>query len=168
MRTITARLFLRDTRKTELRWRATFRVPRLFGGPAIGPFALMIILLACGMLGAANPPATATTHKRAAGTAPVMTDTAINASIKERLARSKIGKNGFKYKVSGGIVTWEGKTDVIQHKGAATRMAKSAGARAVVNNIQISDAAKAKAKANLESGRRRAQVTRSEPRSSAK
>lgn len=96
-----------------------------------------------------------------------MTDTAINASIKERLARSKIGKNGFKYKVSGGIVTWEGKTDVIQHKGAATRMAKSAGARAVVNNIQISDAAKAKAKANLDTGRRRVQVTRSDPRSTA-
>ena len=94
-----------------------------------------------------------------------MTDTAINASIKERLARSKIGKNGFKYKVSGGIVTWEGKTDVIQHKGAATRMAKSAGARAVVNNIQISDAAKAKA--NLDTGRRRVQVTRSDPRSTA-
>lgn len=121
------------------------------------------------MLEAANPPAQATTtHKRGVGTAPVMTDTAISASIKERLARSKIGKNGFKYKVSGGIVTWEGKTDVIQHKGAATRMAKSAGARAVVNNIQISDAAKAKAKANLETGRRRAQVTRGDPRSTAR
>lgn len=128
----------------------------------------LILCLACGLLDAANPPASATTHKRGVGAAPVMTDTAINASIKERLARSKIGKNGFKYKVSGGIVTWEGKTDVIQHKGAATRMAKSAGARAVVNNIQISDAAKAKAKANLETGRRRAQVTRSDPRSNAR
>ena len=49
-------------------------------------------------------------------------------------------------------------------------MAKSAGARAVVNNIRISDAAKAKVKvkANLESGWRQAQVTRSEPGSSAK
>lgn len=128
----------------------------------------LTIWMACGMLEAANPPAQATTHKRGVGTAPAMTDTAINASIKERLARSKISKNGFKYKVSGGIVTWEGKTEVIQHKGAATRMAKSAGARAVVNNIQISDAARAKAKANLETGRRRAQVTRSDPRSTAR
>ena len=125
----------------------------------------LILWMASGLLEAANPPASTATHKRGVGTGPIMTDTAINASIKERLARSKIGKNGFKYKVSGGIVTWEGKADVIQHKGAATRMAKSAGARAVVNNIQISDAAKAKAKANLDTGRRRVQVTRSDPRS---
>ena len=121
--------------------------------------------MASGLLEGANPPAQTAAHKRPAGTAPVATDAAISASIRERLAKSKIGKNGFKYKVSGGIVTWEGKTDVIQHKGSATRMAKSAGARAVVNNIQVSDAAKAKAKSNLETGRRRAQVSRSDPRS---
>lgn len=115
---------------------------------------------------AANPPAPAT-HKRSIGTAPLATDAAISASIKERLARSKIGKNGFRYKVSGGIVTWEGKADVVQHKGSATRMARAAGARAVVNNIQISDAARAKSAANLEKGRRRAQVVRSEPRTTA-
>ena len=115
-----------------------------------------------------NLDAQTATHKRATGTAPVATDAAITASLKERLARSKIQKDGFRYKVSGGIVTWEGKTDVVQHKGSATRMAKAAGARAVVNNIQISDAAKAKARANLETGRRRAQVSRSEPRSQTK
>jgi hypothetical protein len=38
---------------------------------------------------------------------------------------------------------------VIQHKGAATRMARTAGAAQVVNNIQISASAKAKAAANL-------------------
>jgi hypothetical protein len=54
---------------------------------------------------------------------------------------------------------------VVQHKGTATRMAKTAGAVAVVNHIQISDAAKQKAAANLAKGRRRAQVTRGEPRS---
>ena len=66
-----------------------------------------------------------------------------------KLAKSKIGKDGFKYHVSHGVVTWEGKTDVIQHKGSATRMAHSAGATGVVNNIQISANAKAKAAANL-------------------
>ena len=122
--------------------------------------------LPIGIAQAVNPPAPAT-HKRGIGTAPLATDAAISASIKERLARSKIGKNGFRYKVSGGIVTWEGKADVVQHKGSATRMARAAGARAVVNNIQISDAARAKSAANLEKGRRRAQVVRSEPRTTA-
>jgi hypothetical protein len=43
-------------------------------------------------------------------------------------------------------------------------MAKTAGAKAVVNNIKVSDAAKNKAADNLDSGRRRAQVKRSDPR----
>lgn len=46
-------------------------------------------------------------------------------------------------------------------------MAKSAGATAVVNHIQISDAAREKAAANLEKGRRRAQIKRSDARSQA-
>ena len=76
-------------------------------------------------------------------------DAEIAAEIKERLARSKISKNGFQFRVANGVVTWTGKAEVIQHKGAATRMAKAAGARAVVNNIQISEAARAKARARL-------------------
>ena len=59
---------------------------------------------------------------------------------------------------------WEGTTAVVQHKGSATRMAKSAGAKRVVNNIKITDAAKWKAAENLQQGRRRAQVKRGEPR----
>jgi hypothetical protein len=51
-------------------------------------------------------------------------------------------------------------------------MAKTAGAVAVNNHIQVSDAAKQKSAANLEQGRRRAQIkrgdTRSDPRSDAK
>jgi hypothetical protein len=46
----------------------------------------------------------------------------------------------------------------MQHKGAATRMAKTAGAIQVVNNIKISDQAKAKAAGNLTGEPRRAQV----------
>jgi hypothetical protein len=81
------------------------------------------------------------------------------------LAKSKIGADGFKVHVQGGVATWEGRTDVIQHKGAATRMAKTAGAVAVVNHIQISDAARQRASDNLEKGRRRAQIKRGEARS---
>lgn len=127
---------------------------------------LLVMLPAFGFQGAAKPGAGAAAHKRAAaGSTAKVTDVEIAATIKQKLAKSKIGKNGFTFKVSGGIVTWEGKTEVVQHKGSATRMANAAGARAVVNNIKISDAAKAKAAANLASGRRRAQVTRGEPRS---
>jgi hypothetical protein len=91
-------------------------------------------------------------------------DKVIEAAIRAKLAKSKIGKDGLKVRVQGGVATWEGSTDVLQHKGAATRMAKTAGAKAVVNNIKINDAAKQKAAENLETGRRRAQVKRSDAR----
>lgn len=67
--------------------------------------------------------------------------------------------------MQGGVATIEGKTGVVQHKGSATRMAKAAGALAVNNRIQVSDAAKEKAAANLETGRRRAQIKRGDARS---
>jgi len=89
-------------------------------------------------------------------------DKQIEQAIRAKLATSKIGKDGFTVRVQGGIAYWEGNTNVIQHKGAATRMAKTAGARAVVNNIKTSDAAKEKAAENLDQGRRRAQVKRSD------
>jgi len=91
-------------------------------------------------------------------------DKAIEAAIREKLAKSKIGKDGFTVRVQGGVAYWEGTTSVVQHKGSATRMAKSAGALRVVNNIKLSEAAKAKAAENLEEGRRRAQVKRGDPR----
>jgi osmotically-inducible protein OsmY len=77
------------------------------------------------------------------------TDSQIDATIRTKLAKSKIGKDGFHFHVQHGVVTWEGTTNVVQHKGSATRMAKAAGATQVVNNIQISDSARAKATANL-------------------
>lgn len=92
-------------------------------------------------------------------------DKEMEAVIRAKLDKSKIGKDGFTVRVQGGVAFWEGSTGVVQHKGAATRMARTAGARRVVNNIKISDAAKAAASANLEQGRRRAQVTRGEARS---
>jgi hypothetical protein len=108
-------------------------------------------------------------HQRtvpAKSSAPVrLTDVQIEAAIRLKLAKSKIGPDKFRFKVQGGVATIEGKTDVIQHKGAATRMAKTAGAVAVNNHIQISDEAKEKANANLETGRRRAQIKRGDARS---
>lgn len=91
-------------------------------------------------------------------------DQKIEAVIRAKLAKSKIGKDGFTVRVQGGVAFWEGATGVVQHKGSATRMAKSAGAHTVVNNIKVTDAAKEKAAANLDQGRRRAQVKRSDPR----
>ncbi len=86
----------------------------------------------------------------------------MEAAIRAKLAKSKIGKDGFTVRVQGGAVYWEGSTSVVQHKGAATRMAKTAGAKRVVNNIKVSDAAKQAASANLDQGRRRVQIKRSE------
>jgi hypothetical protein len=92
-------------------------------------------------------------------------DAVIEANIRARFAKSKINADKFTVHVQGGIATIEGRTDVMQHKGVATRMAKSGGALAVNNHVQISDAAKQKAADNLEKGRRRAQVKRGDSRS---
>jgi hypothetical protein len=92
-------------------------------------------------------------------------DKQMEAVIRAKLAKSKIGKDGFTVRVQGGAAYWEGSTNVVQHKGAATRMAKTAGATRVVNNIKVSDAAKQAAADNLDQGRRRVQVTRGEARS---
>ena len=90
----------------------------------------------------------ASTRTVPAHTAP-RSDAQIDATIRAKLAKSKIGKDGFHFHVQHGVVTWEGSTNIIQHKGSATRMAKAAGATQVVNNIQISESAKAKAAAHL-------------------
>jgi hypothetical protein len=92
-------------------------------------------------------------------------DKAIEAAIRAKLAKSKIGKDGLTVHVQGGVAYWEGSTSVVQHKGAATRMAKTAGAKKVVNHIQVSEAARQAASGNLAQGRRRVQVKRGEPRS---
>ncbi len=60
--------------------------------------------------------------------------------------------------MKNGIATWQGSTQVMQHKGAATRMAKTAGAIQVVNNIKISDDAKQRAAGNLTGSPRRVEV----------
>jgi hypothetical protein len=99
--------------------------------------------------------------------APAVSDAQIEATIRGKFAKSKISVDRFTVRVQGGVATIEGKTDVIQHKGTATRLAKTGGALVVNNRIQISEAARSKAKQNLEAGRRRVQVKRGDARSDA-
>jgi hypothetical protein len=127
------------------------------------PF-LCVLLITLAGAGAADTKATSLKKTPAAQGTTAEQDKAIESAIRAKLEKSKIGKDGFKVHVQGGVATWEGNTDIVQHKGAATRMAKAAGAKAVVNNIKVSDAAKEKASGNLETGRRRAQVKRGDPR----
>ena len=89
-------------------------------------------------------------------------DIELEKAIRARFAKSKAGADKFTVRVQGGVATIEGKTDVVQRKAAATRMAKTAGARQVVNKIEVSQAARDKSSENLTQGRRRAQVKRSE------
>ncbi len=117
-----------------------------------------------------------TTHQREAPKAaskaapakasPLLSDAQLEAAIRAKFAKSKIDADHFQVRVQGGVATIQGRTDVIQHKGVATRMAKSAGAVAVNNHVQASEAARQKAAANLEKGRRRAQIKRGEARTS--
>ena len=99
---------------------------------------------------------------------PTLTDAELEAAIRARFAKSKCAEDKLTVRVQGGVATLEGKTGVVQHKGAATRMARTAGARRVVNKIQVSEAAREKASATLAKGRRRAQVKRSDARSDVK
>lgn len=128
-------------------------------------FVWMVLLsLALGIAGGQRGPATSpkTTTRNTAQ--PKLSDAEVEAAIKARFAQSKISANRFQVHVQGGVATLEGRTDIVQHKGTATRLAKSAGAVAVNNRIHVSDAARKKLSENLEAGRRRAQVKRGEPR----
>jgi osmotically-inducible protein OsmY len=87
-------------------------------------------------------------------------DAEIEAEIKRRFARSKASEDNFTVKVKNGVATLEGRTNVPQRKGSATRMAKSAGARKINNLIEVSETARRKAGQNLQ--KRRVQVTRTD------
>ena len=129
-----------------------------------------LALLGAVALGQTSPvakPASTPTVKKSAATPKAAgrsssNDAELEKAIRARLAASKISKDKFEVHVQGGVATITGKTDVLQHKGVATRLAKNVGAAKVVNQIEVSDAAKEKAASNLASGRRRAQVKRSD------
>lgn len=128
---------------------------------------LCLLLLLLLPLSAADQQRPAPPHQRQAtpNVAPRLTDPQLEALIRAKFAKSKINEDKFTVRVQGGVANIEGRTDVIQHKGVATRLARTAGAIAVNNHIQISDAARQKAAGNLEKGRRRAQIQRGDPRS---
>lgn len=104
-------------------------------------FALLLaaLLLAAGL---AVPTDAASTSRTTTARTATPTDSQIEATIRAKLAKSKIGKDGFRFHVQRGVVTWEGTTNVMQHKGSATRMARAAGALQVVNNIHVNGTGK--------------------------
>jgi hypothetical protein len=128
---------------------------------------LWSLLLFAGMMapGAVAQKSTPSKAPAAAKSQPKLSDAQIEAAIRAKLSASKIGADHFSVHVQGGVATLEGKTDVVQHKGTATRLAKTGGASAVNNRIQVSEAGKKRAADNLEKGRRRAQISRGEARS---
>jgi len=104
------------------------------------PKILALLLLPVLSLTAVVTPISAATSPAKAAAAPSrgsVSDEQLEATIKTKLTKSKIGKDGFHFKVQRGIVTWEGTTNIGQHKGAATRMARSSGAAQVINNIKV-------------------------------
>lgn len=110
----------------------------------------------CQAASVAKPVTGAPTPKAAAKAAiPVraLPDAQIENAIRMKFAKSKINAEHFTASVKGGVATLDGKTNVIQHKGVATRLAKKSGAVAVENHIQVSDEAKAKAAATLAKNR---------------
>jgi BON domain-containing protein len=90
-------------------------------------------------------------------------DAEIEATIKAKLLKSKIGKDGLQVHIKDGVATWTGSTSVMQHKGAATRMAKTAGAIRVINNIKVSEQDAAKATSNLKATPRPVEVKTVKP-----
>jgi hypothetical protein len=129
----------------------------------------VVLLLVLGGLAFAQPVKVAQAAKAPqtvkavqAASKPAASDAEIEAAIRARFAKSKSGIDKFTVRVQGGVATIEGTTDVVQRKAAATRMAKAAGAKQVINKVEVSAAAKEKASKNLAEGRRRAQVKRSE------
>lgn len=96
-----------------------------------------LMLIPIMAIGLCVPAIAASAPTRTAGQEVHVSDAQLDSAIRAKLAKSKIGKDGFRFKVTRGVVTWEGSTIVPQHKGAATRMARTAGAIQVINNIQV-------------------------------
>ncbi|MCC7235743.1 MAG: BON domain-containing protein [Bryobacterales bacterium] len=120
---------------------------------------VILLLALVWTLGAADPKPAARppTAVQARTRPPARADADIETDIRQRFSRSKIAEDRFSVKVRSGVAVIEGKTNVIQRKGVATRLAKLGGARRVDNQIQIAPEARAAAAARLEQGRVRRQ-----------
>ena len=92
----------------------------------------------------------------------VRNDAEMERAIRNRFAESKIAVNKFEVLVKDGVAILRGRTDVIQHKATATRLARSAGARDVINKIEITERARQKASSQQRRRPRRVSVKRSE------
>lgn len=114
--------------------------------------AVVCVLAACAAAAAWAAPEPAVKPK------PQLRDAELRDAILVRFGRSKAADEHFQVHVQGGTATITGKTDIVQRKASATRMAKAAGAREVLNKIEVSAAGKTKASAGL----RRAGLHRSE------
>ena len=64
-------------------------------------------------------------------------DAGITTCINEKLAKSKMSGEGFQVSVSGAAATFTGSTKVPGRKGGVSGMAKSCGAKSIVNNITV-------------------------------
>src|SRR5437660_4666391 len=114
-----------------------------------------LVLLAIAGFSQTKPaarPVTPSTKKSAATGNSASHDAQLEKDIRARFARSKISVDKFEIKVQGGVATITGKTDVLQHKGTATRLARNAGAAQVVNKVEVGEAARQQASKNLASG----------------
>jgi osmotically-inducible protein OsmY len=121
-------------------------------------FVILTVAFSWGQVRTPRPPISSPTK-------PAIDDVTLEQAIRDRFSRSKISVNEFQVRVRNGVAVLEGQTDVPQHKGTATRLAKNAGARRVDNRIRISQAGRQKASKTRRSEPRRVEVSRSEPRS---
>ncbi len=95
-----------------------------------------------------------------ASSAPPLSSSALRQAILKRFAASKISKDAFTVEVRGRVAVLKGKTDVAQHKGVATRLAKAVGARVVDNRIRLTERARQRYKHTHRSAPRRVHVQR--------
>lgn len=81
------------------------------------------------------------------------TDAHLEECIRARLEQSNIDAEALDVRVSRGVATLHGYARTTQSKAAATRIARKAGARQVVNRIQVSEAAKSRSGQRMGRGR---------------
>ena len=82
----------------------------------------LILAIAVAGSGQANP--VARPSAVAAKPARALPDSVIEQNIRAKFAKSKINVEHFTVSVKNGVATIDGKTNVIQHKGVATRLAE--------------------------------------------